>query len=207
MFRRLMPREMNFFNYFEKHSQLMIEGCEEFLAMVSDSQNMAKHAARIRELENATDDVAHECIDALHKTFITPFDRADIHMLIKKLDDVMDAVDAATSRMTLYELTEMRPEAVQMAEVIVEASREIFETLKLLRDTSQISEIQKHCNKLHELENRGDDILRSALARLFKESDAVLVIKWKEIYERLEKATDRCEAVANIIEGVVIESS
>lgn len=201
-----MPRETNFFTYFEKHCQLTIEGCREFLALTKGEDIKAK-TQRIREIEKEADVVAHQCIEALHKTFITPFDRADIHLLIKKLDDVIDAVDATTSRMELYELTEIRPEAVRMGEILVEATTEILESLKLLRDTSQIDAIQVHCIKVHQLENEGDAILRTALARLFKESDAVLVIKWKEIYERLEKATDRCEGVVNIVEGVVIESS
>lgn len=207
MFRSLMPRETNFFQYFEQHCQLIIEGSREFLALVSDGKTIAAHVQRISEIEKEADHVAHQCIDALHKTFITPFDRADIHQLIKRLDDVIDAVDAATSRMELYELTEMRAEAIKLGEVLVRASSEIYEALKSLRNPGEYQDIQKHCIMVHQMENDGDMILRAALVRLFKETDAVLVIKWKEIFERLEKATDRCEAVVNIIEGIVIEAS
>ena len=101
----------------------------------------------------------------------------------------------------------MRPEAVKLADLLFEASHEICLALKNLRNSDEYSQIHDRCIKIHQLENDGDAILRSALGRLFKESDAVLVIKWKEIFERLEKATDRCEAVANIIEGIVIEAS
>jgi len=201
-----MPREMNFYQYFEQHADLMIQCCREFLTMAQQGGDITKRAQRIRQIEKDCDQVAHQCIDALHKTFITPFDRADIHLLIKRLDDVVDAIHATTSRMELYELREMRPEAVQLGNVLVSASTEILAALKHLR-ANETDQIMECCIKIHKLENDADDLLRDALGRLFKETDAILVIKWKEVYERLEKAADRCEAVANIIEGVVIESS
>jgi len=208
MFRRLMPREMNFFNYFEKHSQLMIEGCEEFLAMVSDSQNMAKHAARIRELENATDDVAHECIDALRKTFITPFDRNEIHHLTSRMDDILDAMEAAAERLWLYEIKKATPEAIQLAKNLVDAASQLTLAIKGLREVKRDRDkVMAACVEINRLENANDEMLREGLARLFREEkDPVLIMKWKEVYEILEDATDRCEDATDVIEGVVLEN-
>ncbi|MCL5270793.1 MAG: DUF47 family protein [bacterium] len=208
MLGRFLPKEMGFFDFFEKIAALTIEACNELLSLATDSQNIAGRVARIKELEHQADDVTHECIEALHKTFITPIDRTDIHSLIKRMDDIIDSVDAATSRIVLYEITQMRSESRSLAEVLVKASREIEQAVHNLRNMKHPEKVKENCIAIYQLENEGDAILRSALVRLFKEEkDAVLVIKWKEIYERLEKATDRCEQVANIISGVVIEAS
>ncbi len=129
-------------------------------------------------------------------------------MLIKRLDDIVDSVDAAMSRLALYELTEMRAEAVQLAEVLLKAVEEIAGALKGLRNLKNSEAISKRLIAVHRLENEGDAVLRNALMRLFQEDDRpALIIKWKEIFERLEKATDRCEEVANLIEKIVIEAS
>jgi len=205
MFRRLLPREICFFDYFERHARLTIEACEAFRAL---TEGQADQAARIKEIEHRADDLTHECVDALNRTFITPIDRVDIHQLIKRLDDVVDSVDATTSRMAVYDLVEIRPEAKQLAEVLAKAARAIEVALIGLRSLKETEAIKTHLIDIHQLENEGDVILRAALTRLFKEEgNAILVIKWKEIFERLEKATDRCEEVANIIEKIVIEAS
>ncbi|MEI7632675.1 MAG: DUF47 family protein [bacterium] len=208
MFRSFLPRETNFFDYFEQHISLTIEGCKELLELVSNGADVSTRSDRIKEIEHKTDDITHTCIDALHKTFITPIDRGDIHRLIRRLDDIIDAVDAAAMRIKLYEITRMRSEARDVANVLVRATREIGEALKYLRDMKNAREIEEKCIMIYQLENDGDVILRAALVRLFKESsDPIEVIKWKEILELLEKAVDRCEDVANIIQGVVIEAS
>jgi hypothetical protein len=208
MFRRLLPKETNFFDHFEAHSAHAIDACKEFLQLASSGSDILARAARIKEIEEAADVVTHRCTESLHKTFITPLDRSDIHLLIKRMDDIIDSVYAASSRIVVYEITEIRPEARELAEVLVEASLRIGEALRRMRNLKDAAAIQEICIAIHHLENRGDNILRSALIRLFKEDDRpILVIKWKEIYERLEKATDRCEDVADIIEKVVIEST
>lgn len=209
MFRRLLPKEVCFFTYFEQHAALTIEACQAFLALTQSSTDSAAQASRIKDVEHQGDEVTHRCIEELNKTFITPIDRVDIHQLIKRLDDILDAVDATASRLTLYELTEIRPEAQQLAEVLVKATTRLEAALKNLRRVSETDGIKEHLIAVHQLENDGDTILRAALARLFKEEEGqpVLVIKWKEIFERLERATDRCEEVANIIEKIMIEAS
>jgi uncharacterized protein Yka (UPF0111/DUF47 family) len=208
MFRRLLPKETNFFAYFEEHNQLAIEVCREFLGMFGDNPEIPERAARIFELEQKADRITHQCTEELHKTFITSLDRSDILLLIKRLDDIIDAVYAASSRMELYEIQEARPEAKELSEIILQASSGIAEALKGLRNIKNGQAILEKCIAIHYFEDRADGILRSAIARLFREHDQpVTVIKWKEIFERLEKATDRCDDVANIIEKIVMEST
>jgi uncharacterized protein len=207
MFKKFLPQETSFFDYFEQHGALASAVCRELLVLTSGEADIATQAARIKEIEKQADTITRKCIEALHKTFITPVDRADIHVLMKRLDDIVDTVESAATRMALYEIKEMRPEARRLAEVLVKATIEIEAALKHLRNLKNTEEIQRHCVAVYTLENEGDAILREALVRLFRETDAILVIKWKEIYERLEKATDRCESVASAIQGIVIEAS
>lgn len=208
-FSRFLPHDAGFFEYFEKLGSLSHEACQELLALTSEGADIQARALRIREIEKQADRVHHHCADALHKTFITPFDRADIHTLANRIDDVIDGVDSCASRMVLYELTEMRPEAKELAEVLVRATSAMTKALEGLRDMKNAEDIKNHCIEIYKMENEGDTILRLALVRLFKEDEnkPVLVMKWKEIYERLEKATDRCESVASVIQGIVIEAS
>lgn len=208
MFRSILPKETSFFDYFEQIGALASEVCKELLALASQSGEIAAHANRIKEIEKQADKITHQCTDALHRTFITPMDRSHIHSLIKRMDDIIDSIDATTSRMVLYDMLEMRPEAKTMAEILVQATAQIEQAVKRLRNLKHPEGIDQHLVAIYKLENQGDEILRASLGRLFKEeTNAINVIKWKEIYERLEKATDRCEAVASIIQGIVIEAS
>lgn len=206
MFGRLLPRETSFFDYFDHHAALTVEGAKEFLSLVTTGANIAAKAKRIKEIEHETDVITHHCVEALHKTFITPIERDDIHRLITRMDDVMDFVEAASERIALYEIREMTPEAKDLADVLVRATEGVRVAVGGLRDMKNASMVVKRCIDINRLENEGDAILRTAVARLFKEEkDPITIIKWKEIYELLENATDRCEDVANIIEGVVLE--
>lgn len=208
MFRRLLPREIGFFDYFDQHITLTIQGCRELQVMTSEERNILAQAARIKQIEHESDVVTHRCIEALHKTFITPMDRQDIHRLIKRLDDIIDSVDSAASRIVLYEIDHIRAEAKELAKILAQATSEVQQALKNLRNIKNAKAIDERCIAVYQLENDADVILRSALVKLFKEvENPVLVIKWKEIFEHLEKAMDRCEDVANIIQGIVIEAS
>lgn len=209
MLKHFLPRETSFFKFFEQHSLLSMEACREFDDLASKPDELALRVNRIKQIEHRADDVTHQCIDALHNTFITPIDRADIHRLIRRLDDIVDSVDSAASRMALYELTDYRPELKQLTQVLVHATSHIDGAVKSLpRLAKESDNIQRCCIAVYQAENDGDELLRAALVRLFKtETDAVMIMKWKEIFERLEKATDRCQEVANIISGIVIEAS
>lgn len=208
MFRKLLPQEHGYFDLFEQHAELGMRACAELQAMFAEGGDMAAGAARIKDLEKEADQVTRGCMDALHRTFITPMDRADIHTLIQRLDDVVDSVESIATRVIIYEITEARPEALALAGVLAACAGEIRAAMPMLRSMKNADAIKQHCVKIYDLENEGDAIMRAALVKLFKEeADAVTLIKWKELYERLEKATDRCEAVASIIQTIVIEAS
>ncbi len=208
MFKFLLPKEGSFFNFFEDHIALVIQACNKLHEIASNNCDISEKISQIKDLEHKTDKLTHGCIDALHKTFITPFDRSDIHRLIKRLDDIIDCVDGATTRMAMYEIRQIRSEVKEIAEILIKSTTEIQDALRNLRNLKNPEKIDKNCVVIHELEHDGDIILRKALVRLFaEEKDTVMVIKWKEIFEILEHATDRCEDVANVIQGVVIEAS
>jgi predicted phosphate transport protein (TIGR00153 family) len=208
MFGRFLPKETSFFDFFEQHAALTVEGTKEFLSLVQTGANIEAKARRIVDIEHETDVITHRCVEALHKTFITPIERDDIHRLIVRMDDIMDFVEAAAERIALYELTKMTDDVRDLADVLARASEMVSTACKGLRNLKHPENILKTCLDINRLENEGDAILRRAVARLFKEErDPIMIIKWKEIYESLENATDRCEDVANIIEGVILENA
>jgi predicted phosphate transport protein (TIGR00153 family) len=206
MLRKLLPRETSFFDYFEQHAELTVDGAAELVSMVSSGSNIDAKARRIKEIEHETDVITHRCVEALHKTLITPIDTTQIHRLITRMDDVMDAIEAAAERIALYRLYDMTPEVKEMADVLKRATQTVLEACQLLRNVKDPKAILRKCVDINRLENEADAILRCAVARLFdEEQDPVMIIKWKEIYENLESAADRCEDVANIIENVVLD--
>ena len=206
MLRRLLPREEDFFGLFEQHAALTVEGAREMQRLLQGGQNVRVLAARIKEIEHETDVITHTCVERLHKTFITPLDRDDIHRLITRMDDVMDYIESAAAAVMLYELTEMTQPAKQLADVLLRSTEAVAVAVAGLKNVKQADAILKACIEVNRLENEGDEILRTGLADLFRgATDPLMVLKWKEVYEALENATDRCEDVANIIEGVVLE--
>lgn len=207
MLERLLPRETNFFDYFDRHAQLSIDAARELQNLLEGkSADIPTRARRIAELESEADTVTHQCVEALHRTFITPIDRYDIHQLITRLDDVLDLVEGAAERIVLYKLTVIPQQIRDLASVLVRCTEEVSQAVRGLRTMKGAAEVRRICIDINRLENEADGILRNAIAHLFEnEKDAITVVKWKEIYETLENATDRCEDVANIIEGVVLE--
>ena len=206
MFGRFLPRETSFFDFFEQHAALTIEGTKELLSLVTTGANIPTKCRRISDIEHETDTITHRCVEALHRTFITPIDRDSIHRLITRMDDVMDFVEAAAERIDLYELTVMTPDVRDLADVLHRATQQVEAAMRGLRSMREPQLTLKLCIDINRLENEADAILRRSVARLFKEEkDPIVVIKWKEVYENLENATDRCEDVANIIEGVILE--
>ena len=175
--------------------------------MVTTGANIPAKCRRISDIEHETDTITHRCVEALHKTFITPIDRDSIHRLITRMDDVMDYVEAAAERIELYELTvddERRARPRRRAAPLARCRSSM--AMRGLRTLKDPQATLKLCIDINRLENEADAILRRSVARLFKEEkDPIIVIKWKEIYENLENASDRCEDVANIIEGVILE--
>lgn len=209
-FARLFPDTGGgqFFDLFEEHVGCTREAATQLFNMGKDGADMARQSGRIKEVEHRGDEITHTVIERLHQTFITPIDRDEIHGLISALDDVLDLVDESAERIWLYGITRLEPEAVDLADVLLKAVEAMGFALRGLRNLSDRKQLLAHCTEINRLENEGDRILRRATARLFKETtDPIQVIKWKEIYDNLENAIDRCEDVANLIEGVALEYS
>jgi predicted phosphate transport protein (TIGR00153 family) len=205
---RLLPRETSYFDQFEQQGRKTVEGCRALIELVDHLDEAATRARQIKQIEEECDTITHAVVASLHKTFITPIDRNDIYTLITKMDDVMDYVDAASERVALYEVTHAGPELRDLAGTLLSCAERVLEAVTALRNLKSSELILEKCVEINRLENVADGQLRFALARLFREEkDPVAIIKWKEIYELLETATDRCEDVANIIEGVVLENS
>ena len=203
---RLLPHDGSFFDHFEQQGKKTVEGCRAFLEMVELGSGLEARAERVKQIEHECDEITHAVVEALHKTFITPIDRNDIYRLITKMDDIMDYVEAAAERVALYKLTVMTSDVKDMADVLVRATQEIEQAVKLLRSMDNAAKISQKCVDINRLENEADSILRTAVARLFdEEQDTRMLIKWKEIYENLENATDRCEDVVNVIEGIMLK--
>lgn len=205
--RNLLPKEYVFFDFFENHSVLTIKMLEEMLKILSNPEKLSEGAKEIKKIESELDTIEVACVEALHKTFITPIERTEIYKLIKRMDSIADCMNGALSRMNLYEIDVIRPEAVEMVNVVLNCSLEIGNAVKLLRDMKKFEEIKIHCDKIRKFESEGDKIFKSAIKNLFHEPDAVIIIKWKEIFDRIEKGIDRCQDVANIIEEVVIDNA
>jgi uncharacterized protein len=201
-----LPRETSFFDLFDQHIATTISGTQAFLALIHNGDSIDDKAKRIKSIESECDAITHRCIEALHKTFITPLDRNDILRLISRMDDVMDYVEAAAERISLYELRTIPSGIRELAEILCRATVALQGALNGVRNMDNAADVRKHCIEVNRLENEADSVLRNALAELFKnEKNPVQIMMWKEIYETLETATDRCEDVANIIEGVVLE--
>lgn len=207
MLEALIPREKIFFELFVKAAGKTVEACRMFEAMLGDLEHAESHARRIKAFEHEADEVAHQAVDTIHKTFVTPIDRHDIHRLVKRLDDVLDMVESAAERLHLYAIREPMPEAKELARVLTQAAEHVAKALRDLENAKKRPhDVLETCIEINRLENDGDAILRRALARLFQEQeDLRTIMKWKEICELLEIAVDRCEDVANIIEGIVVE--
>ncbi|WP_438013802.1 DUF47 family protein [Sorangium sp. So ce315] len=201
-----LTRDAVFFDALAEHAQKSVSASELLLEMLDRLQDAPEIARRIKEIEHEGDRITHRCLEALHKTWITPLDREEIHALITRLDDVLDCIEAASERIVLFEIQSAMPEARQLAESVVTACVTMSAATSSLRDMKDRDRLLELCVEINRHENAADAHYRVALAALFKQgSDPLLVMKWRDIYDQLENATDRCEDVANIIEGVVLE--
>jgi hypothetical protein len=208
MLGRLMPREGNFFELFNAHAARIAEGSHELAAMMNAFNELEAHAQRIDAAERAADKITHETITLLHKTFITPFDREQIHGLITRMDDILDLMQDVAESVVLYDLRKVTPEAKQLAEICQMCCDRVKVAVGLLTNVKQAAAILKTCEEIDRLESDADRVMRAAMSKLFRdEPDVKQLIKLRSIYELLEAITDRCEDVANIIEGIVLENS
>jgi uncharacterized protein len=208
MLKFLIPQEEGFFEQFDALAACQIEVTDVFIEMLRHFGDAPAKERRIRDIEHRADEISHHAIEMLHKTFITPFDRDQILKLISRMDDVIDLVDSVARRMMLYAVKDPDAELLEMAVVLHKACLEIQKAVKGLQNLKNAQLIQRSCIEINKLENDGDALRDTVVARLFRErKDAIEVLKWKDIYEDVETAIDRCEDVANVIEGVVMENA
>ena len=208
MLARLMPREGRFYDLFNAHAERIIEGSRELAAMIGSFSDLDAHAQRIDGAERAADKITHECITLLHKSFITPFDRDQIHALITAMDDILDLIQDVAESVALYDLRTVTPEAKQLAEICYLCCERVRTAVGLLTNVKRADAILKCCEEIDRLESDADRVMRAALSKLFRdEHDLKQVMKLRVIYDLLESITDRCEDVANVVEGIVLENS
>jgi uncharacterized protein len=208
MLGRLMPREGRFFDLFNAHAERIVEGSRELAVMIGTFKDLDMHAQRIDGAERAADKITHETITLLHRTFITPFDRDQIHQLITTMDDILDLIQDVAESVALYDLRVVTPEAKQLADICQMCCDRVKTAVDLLTNVKRSEAILKCCEEIDRLESDADRVLRAALSKLFRdENDLKQVMKLRVIYDLLESITDRCEDVANIVEGIVLENS
>lgn len=204
----IIPRETGFFDLMEKAATVLIQAAEAYAELANDFERREDIVHRIRQYEHDGDEITHRTLEMLDVTFITPFDREDIQALIKRMDDVIDEIDAASKRLILYRIRELTPWFARQADVLVRATRFLSEAVAGLRNLKKPHELQERLVEIHRLENVGDDNNHAAVAELYNDStDPILVMKWKEIYDLTERAIDRCEDIANAIEAIVLKNT
>jgi hypothetical protein len=199
---RLIPREERFFDLFAEDAANVLAAARLFEAMLRSYDNPDERAREIRELEHVGDEMSHDIGRRLESTFVTPFDREDIHALISALDDVIDFIEESADTFILYRIEAPTAVAIQQASIIVRQCEQLHEALSNLRG---FKGLERYWIEVHRLENEGDQLARKAIADLFGGGDAIEIIKWKDVYAQLEAAIDKCEDVANIIERITIK--
>jgi predicted phosphate transport protein (TIGR00153 family) len=198
--------DREFYEAFEQHAARSVEAARLVVRIIAEPERSAELCRAVQDAETAGDKITHDTIARLHKTWITPLDRADIHSLITSLDDVLDLIEAVSERLLLYRVTDSPDFVGTLADVVVRGTEAMQKAIRLLPQVKRPKEMLDLCVEINRLENEADAEYRRALAELFKGGyDALAVLKWRDIIDNLESATDRCEDVANILEGIVLE--
>lgn len=208
MFSRFMPREGKFFDLFNEHAALIVEGSLELAALMASGDDLERRAHNVESIEKRGDKITRGTIELLHKTFITPIDRDDIHQLISEMDNILDLIEDSAQLMFLYDVRILSPDAKKLADICVECCAKVKSAVALLSSMDNADAIMSICQEIDRLESDADHVMRAAIGRLFRdEPDVRELIKLRTVYEHLETVTDRCEDVANIIQGIVIENA
>ena len=203
---RILPRDQEFFVLFEKAAQNIHDGAELFKEMLDGFDDVHEKSRLIEEIEHKGDTLTHELVKKLDTTFITPIDREDILKLASSLDDIIDLIHGAATRLILYKIQAPTPQAKELAFLILKSTRELLRAVGKM--STRLSDVYDHCVEVNSLENEADRVCRDAIARLFHhEKDPIGIMKWKEIYETLETATDKCEDAANVLETVSMKNA
>ena len=202
---RLMPRETKFFDMFTEMARNLIDGARLMKSLLENYRDVAAQVSKLKDIEHRGDDMMHTLLTKLNSTFITPFDREDIHRLASAIDDVLDLLNAAGDRMIVYNISSVPSDAAHLAGLILDQSIELERALAGLE---KLQHVLEHCVEINRLENEADRITRSAVGHLFEtEKDPIQLIKIKELFEVLELATDKAEDAANVLEAVILKSA
>jgi Phosphate transport regulator (distant homolog of PhoU) len=202
---RFLPKETKFFEMFTDMANNLTEGARLLKTILEDMRDVDARVQQLKTIEHRGDEMTHDVLTKLNQSFITPFDREDIHKLASSLDDVLDFVYAAGERLVMYKITGITPAAAQLADVVVRQGEQLCKAVSLLDKNDNVLQ---YCVEINRLENEADRITRNALAQLFDiETDPIALIKKKELYEALETASDKAEDAANVIESVVVKSA
>jgi len=202
----LIPKDEKFFVMFKEMTTTIIEGAQLLKDLMDNFSDPGLSQQRIKDIEHKADQLTHDIIKKLNKSFVTPLDREDIYALSAALDDILDLIDASAQRIVMYNVEKPTQEAKELAFLILKSCQAIDKAVALLG--GKLEPISEYCMEVNSLENEADRVCREAISRLFdEEKDPIRLIKWKEIYETLERATDKCEDAANILESVVVKNA
>lgn len=202
---RLLPKDQKFFDMLKSSAKNLLEGAEALKDLVEDYTDVERKVRRIKQIEHRGDTIIHSVMDKLDKTFITPIDREDIHILASELDDVLDAIEGISSRLYNFKIPKPTPECIRLVNIIYQG---VVQIEKAISDLEHFDNLRPFCIEINSLENEADQISQEMVGRLLdEEPDWRVAIKWKEIYGRLETAADHCENIANVIESVVVKSA
>ena|SRR5690606_23002535 len=208
MFGRWMSSKGKFFDHFLQHADLCVQGAQEMAEMMKNFDQSENRAHAIETIEKQADKVTDSTLELLQKSFFTPFDRDDIHRLITCMDDILDLLEDGAQSIYLYDIKSVTPEAARLADLCLDSTEKVRDCIRLLQRNSNAREILSVCEEIDKLESDADHVMRAAMSKLFRDEPEVRnIIKLKAIYEILEMVTDRCEDVATIIEGIVIDNS
>jgi uncharacterized protein Yka (UPF0111/DUF47 family) len=206
--RWFLPKNEDFQGFFDEASATVVKGVTLLRDMLRDPADLDAKVARLRDIEHDGDRVTHRTFETLNTSFITPFDREDIHALISRLDDVLDAANGVSQRLVLYQVRVIPPRLLALSELLVESAEAVRRAVMALPDPKKYKPAKQACVEVNRLENVADTLHREALADMFaNEKNAINLVKLKELYQLLEEATDRCEDVANVVEGIIIKNS
>jgi hypothetical protein len=201
----IVPQEKHFFDMIEKQSSNVVEGVNALLDMLEHYEDIDNKRIKIKKIENDGDKMVHDTFAELNKTFITPIDREDISKLVSALDDILDNLEAVSERLVLYEVKQPPMYMLDFAKTLQKTTFNVHRAISLLRDLKEAQQILNYCKEVNTLENEGDILLRKATAELFTRKDPVEIIKFKELYEDMEAAIDRCEDVADVVGDIIVK--
>jgi len=203
---RMIPKEEKFFDLFDELANKIEEGGELFLDMVEHYEYSEPKIAKLKVMEQEADVITHKTYEKMHKTFLTPIDREDIYALVNKMDSILDMIEASAARMSLYKVKFLAKEIIDQAKILNKAIKKVKYIVHAMKNMKNAKMILDACVEINTLENEGDIVMRMTMTRLFEqEKDPIELIKWKEIFERIEEAIDVCEDVANVVEGIVLK--